>query len=155
MKQEGVRSPSMVEYVRLIDSRAGNGGHYDKIVRYASHLSSPIQLRELIPCNKKGEPLVINEKLLCYSGGDPEIQGDARHHEEEIKEALSRVIYVGFELIIDNSEHGRIEDRYGDAFFHYNPKDNTFYYDNIKTHEDLQKLGVYLTTDKAKELKVI
>ena len=116
---------------------------------YAKHLKSQIHLYQLIPCDKNGKPL---EKPELHNDG--RTNADFKAREFQFKEAEARVIYQGFTWIKNNGNLNAVYIEHLElGQFIYLTKHKIL--DDYKTHEDLQRLGVYFTEAKAKEFKII
>ena len=119
---------SMTDYVKLIDSQAGNGGHYDKIIRYANFLRRPLKLEMLVPCDENGN--VLFDIDYCF-------KNKVDYCRDEYQKALSKVLFKGLEFQAKNSELWRLK---------INGKSEAVL--KNKTIEDLIKYNLELTDNK-------
>ena len=166
MKEE-LKAPSMVDFV-LRDINPVHSEAYlyhgigQKGWNYAKHLKSQIHLYQLIPCDKNGKPLEKPDYYNDWVKRDI-LLVDFECNEtkcKEYQEAQSRCVYTDWRYCgIDDDYNYVIRLEFDGFEYGFSLKDNTLidYNDEnivVKTHEDLQRLGVYFTEEFAKQMKI-
>lgn len=165
--KEGIKMPSLMEYVkRVVELKFELPQEVISwLSGYCSFLSSLIQLHELIPCDKEGVPLE-EYKVVPYNGHTDSCDCNSCNamydKYTEYQEALSRCKYVGFVWDSHKDLNDGLKTIYvtQGLFEFVFLKDGNRYllrnnHKDLNTHEDLQKLGVYVTEESAKTLKII
>lgn len=145
---------SMVDFVLEEDLKASNGGHYDRIVRYAKFLNQPLKLEMFVPCDKEGNPLV---KPSLYDPrsktGNTEIQDLVEANYNYLK-GQEKVLFEGFKVKYIAEQSGAI--RIGNKDFTITFFNKYISSDSIegwvRTVEDMSSIDLTLTTSTLKQL---
>ena len=130
-KKKMIKLISMIDFVLENDKKAGNGGHYDRLVTYANLLKKKLALRMFVPCNQAG--IILQEPTLQYS--NPQIYDTELF---EYGHAQKNKIFQGFSLLENKTGYVAYNlDLDIKVSFFRNGKPRTF-----KTVNDLVDLGI-------------
>ena len=91
----------MTDYITIIDNNAGNGGHYDKIVRYCNFLKQELRMNMFVPCDDEGNILKEPKTALMYKTQRGECTADEMRLNREYLEAKDKVLFENVEYIQD------------------------------------------------------